>query len=124
MKRIGKVSQIISTIVLWGFFALIILMSIGQLSLRSQILGVQPTIGYYIGMFIAFIIVFFIFRLLFSPVCQLYDNYLLFEKGELTKVQFAKKWLSSMICTVIVSLLLFTIPFLIPHYIFLYKTKQ
>lgn len=129
IKRLGKITEIISKILFGLLVALLIVIGFAMQLTKLQSSGFFNKIAVLIGTIIGMAILIFILKLLFKPIYNLSVNIKLRKEGKLNPHQFKMKWLASLICTTIVSLLPIipsfgiSIIIMIPQFMLLTKTK-
>ncbi|MCY1660392.1 hypothetical protein [Chryseobacterium sp. SL1] len=130
LKKLGKVSETIGkSIFCLLVFIIVIIAFVTQLEKNINI-SLSERAGVIIGTIVAIFLFYFILRALFRPIYNLNNEIQLRLTNQLTGQEYTSKWIMSLICTVIISLLLiipsFGISFLLmlPQFILLYKSKE
>ncbi|MGE8533006.1 MAG: hypothetical protein ACN6OJ_00300 [Chryseobacterium sp.] len=130
LKKLGKLSAIIGkSIFRLLVFTIVIIAFVMQLE-KNRNATLSGRVGVIIGTIIAIFLFYFILRGLFRPIYNLDNNIQLRLTNQCTGQQYRGKWIMSLICSIIISLL-FIIPsfgisvlLMLPQFILLYKSKE
>lgn len=130
LKKLGKLSETIGkSIFRLLVFIIVIIAFVIQLE-KNRNISLSGRVGVIIGTIVAIFLFYFILRTLFRPIYNLDNNIQLRLTNQFTVQQYKSKWIMSLICSVIISLL-FIIPsfgisvlLMLPQFILLYKSKD
>lgn len=130
LKKLGKLSETIGkSIFRLLVFIIVIIAFVMQLE-KNRNISLSGRVGVIIGTIVAIFLFYFILRTLFRPIYNLDNNIQLRLTNQFTVQQYKSKWIMSLICSVIISLL-FIIPsfgisvlLMLPQFILLYKSKD
>ena len=130
LKKLGKLSAIIGkSIFRLLVFTIVIIAFVMQLE-KNRNISLSGRVWIIIGTIVAIFLFYFILRALFRPIYNLDNNIQLRLTNQFTVQQYKSKWIMSLICSVIISLL-FIIPsfgisvlLMLPQFILLYKSKD
>lgn len=129
LKKLGKLSETIGkSIFRLLVFIIVIIAFVMQLE-KNRNISLSGRVGVIIGTIVAIFLFYFILRALFRPIYNLNNEIQLRLTNQLTGQEYTRKWILSLICTIIISLL-FIIPsfgisvlLMLPQFILLYKSK-
>ena len=130
LKKLGKLSTTIGkSIFRLLVFTIVIIAFVIQLE-KNKNISLSGRVGGIIGTIVAIFLFYFILRALFRPIYNLDNNIQLRLTNQFTVQQYKSKWIMSLICSLIISLL-FIIPsfgisvlLMLPHFFLLYKSKD
>ena len=130
LKKLGKLSETIGkSIFRLLVFIIVIIAFVTQLEKNINI-SLSERVGVIIGTIVAIFLFYFILRALFRPIYNLNNEIQLRLTNQLAGQEYTRKWIMSLICTVIISLLLIIPSFgisvllMLPQFILLYKSKE
>ena len=131
ISKLGKITEIIGKII---FYFLIIISLFVVVSYNISKTEKNPEtsilIGSILGNILALILIYYFWRLLFRPIYNLNKNIILKIENQIAEREFKKKWIISLICSLIFGVLFIVGTFgislltMIPHYILLIKSKD
>lgn len=129
-STLGKISQVIGKVI---FYILILASIFITISFNLSKIGEHPEtsiiIGSILGNILAVVLIYFFWRLWFKPIYGFYQTVNMKLNNQIESKAYKSKWITSLVCSLIFGMLFivgtFGISFLlmIPHYIFLTKTK-
>lgn len=131
ISKLGKITEIIGKII---FYFLIIISLFVVVSYNISKTEKNPEtsilIGSILGGILALILIYYFWRLLFRPIYNLNKNIILKIENQISKREFKKKWIISLICSLIFGVLFIVGTFgislltMIPQYVLLIKSKD
>lgn len=131
ISKLGKITEIIGKII---FYFLIIISLFVVVSYNISKTEKNPEtsilIGSILGGILALILIYYFWRLLFRPIYNLNKNIILKIENQISEREFKKKWIISLICSLIFGVLFIVGTFgislltMIPQYVLLIKSKD
>lgn len=131
ISKLGKITEIIGKII---FYFLIISSLFVVVSYNISKTEKNPEtsilIGSILGGILALILIYYFWRLLFRPIYNLNKNIILKIENQISEREFKKKWIISLICSLIFGVLFIVGSFgislltMIPQYVLLIKSKE
>lgn len=131
ISKLGKITEIIGKII---FYFLIISSLFVVVSYNISKTEKNPEtsilIGSILGGILALILIYYFWRLLFRPIYNLNKNIILKIENQISEREFKKKWIISLICSLIFGVLFIVGTFgislltMIPQYVLLIKSKE
>lgn len=130
INKLGKTSEIIGKILFYLLVVISIFVVISfNLSKTESNPEISIIIGSILGNILAVVFIYYFWRLLFLPIYNLNKNIQLRNNNQLTEKEFKRKWVISIICSIIFGVLFIIGTFgislllMIPHYFLLSKSK-
>lgn len=131
IKKPNRISETIGKVLFYLFVVITIFITISfNLSKLEDSPEISIIIGSVLGNILATILIYYFWRLFFRPIYNLRKNIILYYSDEITEKEFKRKWIISLVCSLIFGLLFIVGTFgvsliiMIPHYILLGKTKD
>lgn len=130
INKLGKITEIIGKLIFGLLVTLLIVFTFGMQLEKHQDKALSDKIAIIIGTILGVALLYFILRSFFRPIYNLNLNIQLREADKLNHDQFKSKWLTSLICSVIISLLPIIPTFgisiiaMIPQFILLYNSRR
>lgn len=130
LKKLGKTSEIIGKSIFRLLVIMIVVLAFIMQLEKNRNATLYGRVGVIIGTIVAIFVFYFILRVLFRPIYNLNNDIQLRLTNQFTVQEYTRKWIMSLICTTIISLL-FIIPsfgisvlLMLPQFILLYKSKD
>ncbi|GAA5091488.1 hypothetical protein GCM10023210_18930 [Chryseobacterium ginsengisoli] len=130
INKLGKMTEIIGKFLFGLLVAIIIVVAFAMQLTKYQNNGLSEKIAVMIGTLLCMVILIFILRLIFKPIYNLNSEIQLIKEGKLDPQSFKTKWLISLICSAIVSILPIlpsfglSIIIMLPQFLLLYKSNK
>lgn len=131
ISKLGRITEIIGKVI---FYFLIIVSLFVVVSYNISKSEKEPdssiVIMSILGNILALILIYYFWRLLFRPIYNLNKNIILKINNQIAEKEFKKKWIISLICSLIFGVLFIVGTFgislliMIPQYILLIKAKD
>lgn len=129
-KNLNRISEIIGKTLFYLFAIISTFVTISfNLSRLKGSSEVSIIIGSVLGNILAVVLIYYFWRLLFRPIYDLRKNINLYCNNQLSDKEFKKKWIISLVCSVIFGILFivgsfgFSFLLMIPHYILLKESR-
>lgn len=130
INKLGKITDVIGKL-LFGLLVTVMIVIVFAMQLtKYQNEVLSNKIAVILGTTVAAAIFYFALRILFRPIYNLNKNIQLRMGDKLTSQQFKSKWLISLICSVLISLLPviptfgFSIVIMIPQFLLLHNSNK
>ena len=131
ISKLGRITEIIGKVI---FYFLIIVSLFVVVSYNISKSEKDPessiVIMSILGNILALILIYYFWRLLFRPIYNLNKNIILKIENQISEREFKKKWIISLICSLIFGVLFIVGTFgislltMIPQYVLLIKSKD
>lgn len=129
-STLGKISQVIGKVIFYILILASVFITISfNLSKLSEYPETSIIIGSILGNILAIVLIYFFWRLWFKPIYGFYQIVNMKLNNQIEQKAYKSKWTTSLVCSLIFGLLFIVGTFgislllMIPHYIFLTKTK-